>query len=129
MNILAYICFGIGTFFNLVGCIGLIRMPDLYCRLQASTKNVTFGIGWIFLGLILGTHTLPVAVKSILCVSFIFFTAPTAAHALARAAHLAGVKLWKGSKKDSLEEDFGTKESRYRELLEKHIYREEETEE
>ncbi|MFH2069494.1 MAG: monovalent cation/H(+) antiporter subunit G [Candidatus Omnitrophota bacterium] len=129
MNILAYICFGIGVFFNFVGCIGLIRMPDLYCRLQASTKNVTFGIGWIFLGLILGTHTLPVAVKSILCVSFIFFTAPTAAHALARAAHLAGVKLWKGSIKDSLEEDFGTKESRYRERLEKYVYHDEETEE
>ena len=128
MNTLTYICFGIGVFFNLVGCIGLIRMPDLYCRLQASTKNVTFGVGWIFLGLILGTHTLPVAVKSILCISFIFFTAPTAAHALARAAHLAGVKLWKKSVKDSLEEDFGIQESRYRELLKKYVYRDEETE-
>ncbi len=124
MNILAYICFGIGVFFNFVGCIGLVRMPDLYCRLQASTKNVTFGIGWIFLGLIIGAQSLPITVKSILCVSFIFFTAPTAAHALARAAHMAGVKLGKDSVKDSLEEDFGTGESRYRERLEKYVYRE-----
>ncbi len=126
MEIIAYICFGIGGFFNLVGCIGLLRLPDLYCRLQASTKCVTFGIGWMFLGLILGTLSLPIAVKALLCTAFVFFTAPTGVHALAKAAHLAGVKLWDKSILDSLEEDYGVAESQYRKLLKKYVYREDE---
>ncbi len=124
MLILAYICFGIGVFFNLVGSIGLIRLPDLYCRLQASTKCVTFGIGWIFLGLILGTLSLPIAVKAVLCAGFVFFTAPTGVHALSRAAHLAGVRLWTKSAGDALEDDFGVADSRYRALLKKYVYHE-----
>ena len=33
----------IGLIFDFFGCIGLIRFPDVYGRLQASAKCVTLG--------------------------------------------------------------------------------------
>jgi multicomponent Na+:H+ antiporter subunit G len=44
-------------------------------------------------------------IKALVCIPFIFLTAPTAAHALARGAHLFGVKLWEKSVCDKYEED------------------------
>jgi multicomponent Na+:H+ antiporter subunit G len=43
--------------------------------------------------------------KAILCILFLLLTSPVAAHALARAAHISGVKLWDGSVVDRYEED------------------------
>jgi len=93
----------IGLLFDLFGCIGLVRLPDVYNRLQASTKCVTLGTSLICLsGAIVGTHS--AISKAILTIIFIIITSPTAAHALSRAAHRSGIKLWEGSVCDKLEE-------------------------
>jgi len=44
------ISIGIGVAFDFLGCLGLIRFPDVYNRLQAGTKCVTFGTCGILLG-------------------------------------------------------------------------------
>ncbi|HDD65061.1 MAG TPA: Na+/H+ antiporter subunit G [Firmicutes bacterium] len=93
----------IGLIFNLLGCIGLVRLPDVYNRLQASTKCVTLGTCSILLSSMIYGGVL-VGTKSFLCAIFILITAPTAAHALSRASHIAGIKLCKGSVCDKLEE-------------------------
>jgi multicomponent Na+:H+ antiporter subunit G len=95
----------VGLAFDFFGCIGLIRLPDVYNRLQASTKCVTLGTCSILFGLFLFKGITATGIKAILCILFIILTAPVSAHALARGAHKSGVKLWKGSVCDKYEED------------------------
>ena len=42
-----------GLLFDFFGCLGLIRFPDVYTRLQASAKCVTLGTCGILFGLFL----------------------------------------------------------------------------
>ncbi|MDD4182251.1 MAG: monovalent cation/H(+) antiporter subunit G [Candidatus Omnitrophica bacterium] len=92
-NILGIIFITAGLIFDFIGCLGLIRLPDVYNRLQASTKCVTFGTCSILLGtlFIIGLNT--AGVKCILTIIFLLFISPTASHALARASLKANVKL------------------------------------
>ncbi len=97
----------IGVVFDLFGCIGLVRLPDIYNRVQAATKCVTFGTCLVLLGVVVvsGGQGIALGVKAIVCAVFVLLTSPTAAHALARAAHLSGVKLWENSVVDRFAED------------------------
>ena len=105
MNSIAIILVSVGLFFNLVGCIGLVRFPDIYNRLQASTKCVTLGTVLILLAPVVQFGWNSISVKALLCIAFIFMTAPTAAHAISRGSHRAGFPLWKGSIVDRYAED------------------------
>ncbi len=100
---------GIGLLFDLLGCIGLVRMPDVYNRLQAATKCVTFGTCSIMFGTFLIVGLCSTGVKALLCIVFVALTAPVSAHALARAAHRAGVKLWEKSVIDTYEQESAQK--------------------
>lgn len=104
-EIIGYVFIVIGFFFNFFGCLGLVRLPDVYNRLQASTKSVTLGTCSILFGLFLFKGFTAAGIKAILCIIFIFLTAPVSAHALARGAHKSGVKLWDKSVCDQYEED------------------------
>ena len=95
----------IGLFFDFFGCLGLIRLPDIYNRLQASTKCVTFGTCSILFGTFLILGFTGAGIKALLCIVFIALTAPVSAHALARAAHKSGIKLWDKSVCDEYEKD------------------------
>ena len=53
LDILSWISIGIGAFFVLVGGLGLIRMPDFFTRLHASSVADTAGAGFILLGFML----------------------------------------------------------------------------
>ena len=94
-----------GLAFDFFGCIGLIRLPDVYNRLQASTKCVTLGTCGILFGVLIIKGFSPAGMKAILCIMFILLTSPVAAHALSRAAHISGAKLWKKSVCDKYQED------------------------
>ena len=105
-EIIGKIIITIGVAFNLFGCIGLVRLPDVYNRLQAATKCVTLGTCGIMFGIfIYAGFSSSLAIKALVAILFIFLTSPTAAHALARGAHLFGVKLWPKSVVDRYEED------------------------
>ena len=95
----------IGVLFNTFGCIGLVRLPDVYNRLQAATKCVTLGTCGIMFGIFIYVGLNSLGIKALVAIPFIFLTSPTAAHALARGAHLFGVKLWEKSVCDKYEED------------------------
>ncbi|MEJ2306171.1 MAG: monovalent cation/H(+) antiporter subunit G [candidate division WOR-3 bacterium] len=96
----------VGVTFDLLGCLGLIRLPDIYNRLQAATKSVTLGTCAILFGVALEFNVISSGgIKALICILFVMFTSPTAAHALARGSHIRGFKLWKVSVVDKLEKD------------------------
>jgi multicomponent Na+:H+ antiporter subunit G len=82
----------VGLIFVFFGCLGLVRMPDIYCRLQTATKCVTFGAGSILFGTFLITGFSSIGLKALLCIIFLFLTSPTASHALSYGAFISGVK-------------------------------------
>ena len=104
-ELIGYAFIIIGLVFDFFGSLGLIRFPDIYNRLQASTKCVTLGTCSILFGLLLVKGFSAAGIKAVLCIVFLILTSPTAAHALARAAHKSGVKLWERSVCDKYEED------------------------
>jgi multicomponent Na+:H+ antiporter subunit G len=95
----------LGITFDLFGCIGLVRMPDIYNRLQTSTKCVTLGTCSILFGVFVKFGFTAAGIKALLCILFLLLTSPVSAHALARGTHKAGVKLWEKSVCDKYEED------------------------
>jgi len=95
----------VGLAFDIFGCLGLVRLPDVYNRLQAATKCVTLGTCSILLGTFLIVGPCAAGMKALLCIIFLILTAPVSAHAIARGAHRAGVKLWEGSIVDKYAED------------------------
>ena len=97
----------IGLAFDFFGCLGLIRFPDVYTRLQASAKCITLGTCGIILGLVCYKGFGATSIKAFLCLIFIVLTAPVSAHALARAAYRSGVKPWAGTVVDDYSEDMG----------------------
>jgi len=104
-EIIGYIFIIVGILFDIFGCIGLIRLPDVYNRLQASTKCVTLGTCGILFGVFIIHGISEIGIKAILAIVFIMLVSPTAAHALSRAAHITGVKLWERSIMDKYEEE------------------------
>jgi len=104
LEMIFYIVIGVGLAFDLLGCIGLVRLPDVYNRAQAATKCVTLGtcmilIGTAGIGFSLGD--LQMGAKAIICTAFILLTSPVAAHAICRGAYISGVPLWSGSVEDA----------------------------
>jgi len=104
-EIFGYILVGIGILFNICGCIGLVRFPDVYNRLQAATKCVTLGTCLLLAGVALANGTGPIAAKALVCAVFILITSPTAAHAIAKGSHAAGIELWENSVVDKYAEE------------------------
>ncbi len=108
-EIIGYILIIIGIIFDISGCIGLVRLPDVYNRLQASTKCVTLGTILLLLGVALVSDVAALNAKAIICAVFILITAPTAAHAIAKGSYASGVKLWENSVTDKYGEETGGK--------------------
>jgi multicomponent Na+:H+ antiporter subunit G len=106
-----YILIVVGILFDVFGCIGLVRFPDVYNRLQASTKCVTLGTILLLAGVALVKGMGPIASRALICAAFILITSPTAAHAIAKGAYAAGVPLWKKSVVDKYGRDIDEKSS------------------
>ena len=85
-------CLVAGGFFCLVGGIGLLRMPDFFTRAHAASVTETLGAGLVLAGLMLQAGLTLVTAKLLVIGLLIFFTSPTATHALAKAAFARGLK-------------------------------------
>jgi multicomponent Na+:H+ antiporter subunit G len=81
----------IGVVFCALGVVGLIRLPDVYCRLHASGKVATLGI----CGLLVGASMLlpAVSLKALALATFVVISSPVASHAIALAAYRQGVPM------------------------------------
>lgn len=95
----------VGIAFDFFGVLGLLRLPDVYNRLQAATKCVTFGSAGILFGAFIIKGFSSFGFKALLGIAFIFLTAPVAAHAISRAAHRSGIPLSTETKVDYYAQD------------------------
>lgn len=93
----------LGSVFLFLGALGLVRMPDVYNRIQAGTKASTLGTFLSLFGLLL---IIPEWWgKLILLAIFILITNPVSSHVVARASHCIKVPLFKKTVVDQYEED------------------------
>jgi len=85
----------LGAGFALLGALGLLRMPDVYNRIQAGTKAVTLGA----LSLLVGVGVLyPEWWPKLVCIAgFILLTNPVGSSTIARALYLSGVRPWEAA--------------------------------
>jgi len=81
----------IGVIFVLAGAIGVVRLPDFYTRMHAAGVTDTLGAEMIVLGLMLQAGFTLLSAKLLLVGFILFLTSPTATHAVANAAHRAGL--------------------------------------
>lgn len=99
-----------GILFDFLGVLGLLRLPDVYNRLQAATKCVTFGSAGLLFGVFVLKGFTSFGFKVLLAIAFIFLASPIAAHAIARAAHRSRIPLCPESVVDLYEADKELKE-------------------
>jgi len=85
---------GAGCFIIVVAAIGVVRFPDFFSRMHPAGKADTLGQGMVLFGLMLYEGLTFVSLKLFLIILFIFIANPTATHAIAKAAYIAGVKPW-----------------------------------
>jgi multicomponent Na+:H+ antiporter subunit G len=135
LSTVAYWIIGVGLAFNILGCIGLVRLPDTYNRAQAAAKSVTMGACMLLLGVGLvgaANGNWPMFVKAMICGAFIMLTSPASAHALCRAAYISRVPLADKSvedafvaRADEIRNEFAAQQAQDDERTEEEVKREE----
>ena len=88
-----------GAFFLLASAIGMLRLPDFYCRLHASGNSETLGVMLSFMGLVIYEGLTLTSLKMIMIFLLIFLGNPIGTHILSKAAYKSGHHVW------TLEED------------------------
>jgi multicomponent Na+:H+ antiporter subunit G len=87
----------IGAAFALLAAVGVLRMPDVFTRMQASTKASTLGLACLLVGLSIRHPDTGVVIRAVSIAAFTMLTTSVAAHVIARAAARARVPLWEGT--------------------------------
>lgn len=94
-----------GSAFALLAALGVLRMPDVFTRMQASTKASTLGLGCLLVGAALQLGDLASFIRIVSIGAFTLLTTPVAAHVIARASSVANVPLWDGTVLDERQDD------------------------
>jgi multicomponent Na+:H+ antiporter subunit G len=94
----------VGSSFAFLAALGVLRMPDVFTRMQASTKASTLGLGCLLIGAALQFGDLASVVRVVSIGAFTFLTTPVSAHVIARASYLADIPLWAGTVLDERRE-------------------------
>lgn len=91
--VLALVLAGLGTALLLLAGVGVIRMPDLYMRMQTASKASTLGAGCVLLAAAMLCTDGSTSVRGVLAVVFLMMTTPIAAHLIARAGYRKNVEF------------------------------------
>ena len=92
----------VGAAFLLLAAVGVLRMPDMFMRMQSASKASTLGIGCVLLALAFHFPGISVNIRVIGTIIFFFLTAPITAHLIGRASYFVGVPVWRGTVVDEL---------------------------
>jgi len=94
LDLLSVALLFVGLAFLAGGTLGLVRLPDVFSRAHAASKCDSVGAGSILLAMALQGGLAFGDLKVVLLVLLILVSAPTTAHALARAGFRTGLKPW-----------------------------------
>ena len=86
-----------GAVFALLAAVGVLRMPDVFTRMQASTKASTLGLGCLLIGAALQMGDFASFIRIASIGAFVLLTTPVAGHVIARASYFANIPLWSGT--------------------------------
>lgn len=84
----------VGCLFFVAGSVGMLRLPDVFTRLHATTKADNVGLGFLIVGLLLGSGSVLVAAKMILLWLLVLVSGATTCHLVAQSALRSGVRPW-----------------------------------
>ncbi len=105
-NIVGIVLVATGLVFMLIGSIGIVRLPDFFTRTHAASKVDTVGVMVVLIGVAVLEGLTLTSGKVLLAAFILMLTNPVAAHALARAAYLRGLKPWRKGQKASDRSDY-----------------------
>jgi len=91
-----------GSVLILISAIGILRMPDTFLRMSATSKSSTLGFSLFILGAVFFFGDFGITFRMLATILIIFITAPIAANLIGKAAYKAGSKLWHKTKSDDL---------------------------
>lgn len=98
LQLIAIIAVSVGTFFSIVGVLGMVRLPDVYARLHATGKVGVFGVVLLLTAAVLWT---PLGwARALLLIVLLMVTGPVVSHALASAAYRLGIPMKRPMRND-----------------------------
>lgn len=100
MSYFGYGLISVGVVFYFLGALGILRMPDVWNRLQAGTKATTIGSFSTILGV--GLIRPEWFLKTLVLVILIALTNPVGSSAIARAAYVSKTKVYPGTAIDQI---------------------------
>lgn len=92
LQTISLLLMSVGCFFFLAGSVGMLRFPDVFTRLHASTKSDNLGLGLVLLGLCLQMDSGLAAAKLALIWALVIISGATVCHIVARAVLASGTK-------------------------------------
>jgi multicomponent Na+:H+ antiporter subunit G len=92
VEIASWVFILLGSFFTVVGALGLVRMPEVFTRMHAASVTDTLGVGFLILGMVLQAGFGLVTLKLVILMALFLFTGPVVTHALAQACLHEGIK-------------------------------------
>lgn len=95
----------VGSFFCLVAALGVLRLPDPLTRMHAATKAGTMGAGLLVSAHAIFYQELGISLRAIIIIALLLFTAPVAAHLIARTAYRKGEAVSDRTWIDELKEE------------------------
>lgn len=92
----------LGAVFIFIASIGLMKMPDVYLRMSASTIAGTFGVASMLIAVAIHFASFYTALHIFGVIIFLILTVPIGAHMLGRTSHIIGLKMWNKTVCDDL---------------------------
>jgi multicomponent Na+:H+ antiporter subunit G len=105
LDVVAAVFWVLGAAFCLLAAVGVVRMPDVFTRMQAASKASTLGLACLLVGTTIELGDGATLARAVSIAAFIMLTTPVAAHVVARAAYFTNVPLWSGTVVDERRED------------------------
>jgi multicomponent Na+:H+ antiporter subunit G len=84
LDIASAVLIAAGSFFTVVGALGLVRMPEVFTRMHAASVTDTLGAALLIFGMMLQAGLSLVTLKLFFILALFFFFAPVVTHALAQ---------------------------------------------
>jgi multicomponent Na+:H+ antiporter subunit G len=85
----------VGLVFFVAGTVGLLRLPDVYCRLHALNKADNIGLGLVVLGLIIQSDGWREALLLVMIWMLVLGSSAIGAYLVANRADEMRIKPWR----------------------------------